>query len=29
VLVLSPERNAEGVESVWRPGRDSALVRTP
>lgn len=29
VLVLSPEHNAQGVESVWRPGRDSALVRTP
>lgn len=29
VLVLSPERNAQGVESVWRPGRDSAFVRTP
>ncbi len=32
VLVLSPARNADGVESVWAPGRDSALsapVRRP
>lgn len=29
VLILHPDRNGDGVESVWRPGRDSALVRTP
>lgn len=32
VLVLSPARNSDGVESVWTPGRDSVLpapVRPP
>jgi rod shape-determining protein MreC len=29
VLVLSPARNAAGLESVWAPGRDSALARQP
>ena len=29
VLVLSPDRTTDGVESTWLPGRDSVLARQP
>ena len=29
VLILSPERITQGVESVWAPSRDSTAVRRP